>query len=318
MPTGLFTHPACLGHAPPAGHPERPERLEHVLKSLKNEEFQMLVWAEAPLAPLAALSAAHAPALVEAILGPLATKAERDGFAQIDPDTIMSAGSAAAARRAAGAAIAVVDAIMAGTITNAFCAVRPPGHHAEHARAMGFCLFNNVAVAAKHAQNTHGIRRIAIVDFDVHHGNGTQDIFDDDANVFYASTHQAPFYPGTGAAIETGCGNILNVPLAGGCTSQTFRAAYADSVLPALVAFAPEMVFISAGFDGHAADPLAGFRLTAEDFVWVTDEICRVAARFAKGRVVSVLEGGYDLDALAACVAAHVAALMNAAQMVQE
>lgn len=313
MPTGLFTHPACLGHVPPSGHPERPERLELALKSLKTKEFQSLVWGDAPEAPVAALSAAHAPELVEAILGPLDARAKRDGFAQIDPDTCMSAGSAAAARRAAGAAMAAVDGVIAGSITNAFCAVRPPGHHAEHARAMGFCLFNNVAIAAKHAQNAYGIRRIAIVDFDVHHGNGTQDIFYDDAHVFYASTHQAPFYPGTGAASETGCGNILNVPLPGGCTAGVFRAAYVDSVLPALAAFAPELVFISAGFDGHAADPLAGFLLSHSDFAWLTNEICAVAARTAQGRVVSVLEGGYDLDALAACVAAHVAALMAAA-----
>jgi acetoin utilization deacetylase AcuC-like enzyme len=254
------------------------------------------------------LARVHDSALIDMIAG-----FHGPGFARSDPDTYMSPGSAEAASRAAGAVIAAVDGVMGGDFRNAFCAVRPPGHHAERARAMGFCLFNNVAVGALHARATHGLKRIAVVDFDVHHGNGTQDIFFDAPDLFYASTHQMPLYPGTGSPDERGiAGNVLNRPLRPGSGSVEFRAAYRDSVLPALEAFVPEFIFISAGFDAHRADPLANLALSEEDFGWVTAEICAIAARLCEGRVVSTLEGGYDLGALAASAAAHVRALIEA------
>jgi acetoin utilization deacetylase AcuC-like enzyme len=235
------------------------------------------------------------------------------GFVGIDSDTVLSSGSAEAALRAAGAVIRAVDGVMAGEFTNAFCPVRPPGHHAERDRAMGFCLFNNIAVGAHHARVMHGLTRIAAIDFDVHHGNGTQDIFHGDPDLFYASTHQSPLYPGTGRASEHGvAGNILNVPLPPGAGGESFRAAFRDTILPALADFAPHFVFISAGFDAHKADPLAELALDETDFGWVTAEICAAAGRACGGRVVSALEGGYDLTALAASAAAHVRALMEA------
>jgi acetoin utilization deacetylase AcuC-like enzyme len=233
------------------------------------------------------------------------------GRHQIDGDTIVSPGSEDAALRAAGAAIAGVDAVCEGRARNAFAAVRPPGHHAEAAQAMGFCIFNNVAVAALHARVRHGLRRVAVIDFDVHHGNGTQHMFEADRDLFYASSHEWPLYPGTGAAAERGSfGNIVNAPLPGGSDGVAFRKAFEGRILPALDAFAPELVLISAGFDAHEADPLASLRLDETDFAWVTRALMDVAARHAGGRVVSVLEGGYDLDALAASAAAHVEALM--------
>jgi acetoin utilization deacetylase AcuC-like enzyme len=311
MTTGLITHAACLSHETPAGHPERAARLAAILESLKTFEFQNLIRLEAPRAERSSLARAHAPALLDLVLDQRA--ALNTGFVGIDADTVMSAGSAEAALRAAGAAIRAVDGVMAGEFINAFCAVRPPGHHAERGRAMGFCLFNNIAVAALHARDTHKLSRIAAIDFDVHHGNGTQDIFFDDPNLFYASTHQSPLYPGTGRASERGvAGNILNVPLPPGAGGEAFRAAYARTVLPALERFAPEFIFISAGFDAHRADPLAELELDESDFSWATAQICKVAARVCRGRVVSALEGGYDLDALARSASAHVRALMEA------
>ncbi len=268
---------------------------------------------EAPCASEAALLRAHTQAHVDAITAGLAAEAGEECYVHIDPDTVMSEGSAEAALRAAGAVVAAVDEIQAGRLRNVFCAVRPPGHHAERTRAMGFCLFNNVAVGARHARSVHGYQRIAVVDFDVHHGNGTQDIFFADDRAFYASTHQWPFYPGTGRASERGVAeNILNVPLQAGAGSGEFRAAYERTVLPALQRFAPDFVFISAGFDGHHADPLAQLRLDEADFAWVTSAICEVARGCCGSRVVSVLEGGYDLEALARSAAAHVRALMEA------
>jgi acetoin utilization deacetylase AcuC-like enzyme len=256
---------------------------------------------------------AHAPELVCAMLETLPREALENGYAQIDADTYISAGSPEAALCAAGAVIAAVDSVLSGEIQNAFCAVRPPGHHAERGRAMGFCLFNNIAVGALHARAAHGLKRIAVLDFDVHHGNGSQDIFFNDADSLYASTHQMPLYPGTGYPDEQGIvGNILNRPLRAGSGSKDFRPVYRDIVLPALEAFAPEIVFISAGFDAHRADPLANLNLTEDDFTWVTREICAVASRVCEGRVVSALEGGYDLEALAACARAHVGALLEA------
>jgi acetoin utilization deacetylase AcuC-like enzyme len=312
MSSAVITHPACLGHITPEGHPERVARLASVLKALKTEEFQSLSWFEAPLASRAALELAHSPGLVGFILDEAGPQTGA-GFVGIDSDTLMSAGSVEAALRAAGAVLRAVDGVMAGEFTNGFCPVRPPGHHAERDRAMGFCLFNNVAIGAYHARAMHGLARIAVVDFDVHHGNGTQDIFYSDPDLFYASTHQSPLYPGTGHAFERGvAGNILNVPLAPGAASESFRAAFRTSILPALEAFAPDFVFISAGFDAHNADPLAELALDENDFGWATKEICAVARRVCDGRVVSALEGGYDLTALAASSAAHVRALMEA------
>jgi acetoin utilization deacetylase AcuC-like enzyme len=305
--TGLFTHPACLEHVTPPGHPERVERLGAVLAALDAARFSSLVRLEAPRVAYEALLRAHDPAVVDEIMSATIAPGE---FARIDADTSMSTGSAEAALRAAGAVTAAVDAIMAGKVDNAFCAVRPPGHHAERARPMGFCLFNNIAVGALHARVAHGLDRIAVVDFDVHHGNGTQDIFFDDPNLFYASTHQFPLYPGTGLPSERGvAGNIVNVPLASGTGSTHFRAAFEEQILPALADFTPQFVFISAGFDAHQADPLASLCLREEDFEWATQQLCILAARMCGGRVVSALEGGYDLDALAKSASAHVGVL---------
>jgi acetoin utilization deacetylase AcuC-like enzyme len=313
MTTGLITHPTCLAHETPPGHPESSDRLRSVLRALEAESFQFLARHEAGTAPREALLRVHTPALVDAVLGPLAVEAARETYVHIDADTVMSAGSADAALRAAGAAIDAVDLVMDGTLRNAFCAVRPPGHHAEKARPMGFCLFNNVAVGAHHARAVHGLERIAVVDFDVHHGNGTQDVAFADSDFFYASTHQSPLYPGTGRAGERGAGgNVVNVPLPPGAGGEAFRAAWTGTVLPALDAFGPEFLFISAGFDAHRADPLAALCLHETDFAWATAEICALAARRCAGRVVSTLEGGYDLAALARSAAAHVRAMMEA------
>jgi acetoin utilization deacetylase AcuC-like enzyme len=311
LTTAVFTHPACLGHETPPGHPESADRLRAVLHEL--DRIDGLMREEAPAATRDDLARAHDPALIEKILVELAEEATREHFVRVDADTAMSAGSAEAALRAAGATIAAADAVMAGKITNAFCAVRPPGHHAGRKRAMGFCLFNNVAVAALHLRAKHGLKRIAVIDFDVHHGNGTQDIFWNDSDLFYASTHQWPLYPGTGEPSEKGVtGNIVNAPLPPGAGGEAFRAVFSKLVLPALDSFGPEFVFISAGFDAHRDDPLAELRLTEADFAWATGEICALAAKHCGSRVVSALEGGYDLDALARSAGAHVRALMEA------
>lgn len=307
MTTALFTHPACLGHDPGPSHPERPARLEAVLDALAAPEFAALVRREAPRASPAQAALAHSPAYVDEILSAVPVS----GLVALDPDTYLSPGSGEAALRAAGAVCAAVDAVMAGEVANAFCAVRPPGHHAEPNRVMGFCLFNSIAIGALHARAAHGLRRIAVVDFDVHHGNGTQARFWADSELFYASTHQSPLYPGTGRADERGTGgNILNVLLPPMAGSAEFRHAMTKTILPALTRFAPEFLLISAGFDGHVDDPLAGLCYDEADFAWVTGELLRVADDVCEGRVVSVLEGGYDLRALAASAAAHVRALM--------
>ena len=232
---------------------------------------------------------------------------------RLDPDTVMSPGSWEAAVRAVGAGVAAVDAVMTGKAHNAFCAVRPPGHHAEARRAMGFCLFNSIAIAAKHARKAHGAERVAVIDFDVHHGNGTQDIFWADENLFYGSTHQMPLYPGTGALAETGVGNIWNAPLRPGDSGERFRDAFESRILPALHNFAPDLVMISAGFDAHKDDPLANLQLVEDDFSWATKALCDIAHSHAKGRVVSMLEGGYNLNALARSVGVHVKTLMERA-----
>jgi acetoin utilization deacetylase AcuC-like enzyme len=308
METLLVSHSACLDHETPPGHPECSDRLRAVLGALEAEEFALLIRAEAPRASIEQLERVHLPIHVETILN----SAPESGFHRIDADTAMSPGSVEAALHAAGAVIYAVDEIMAGRARNAFCAIRPPGHHAEPDHAMGFCLFNNVAIGALHARDAHGLKRPAVIDFDVHHGNGTQAAFEADPSLFYASTHQSPLYPGTGAPDERGQGNILNVCLAPGSGSDAFRTVFSEMILPALARFGPDFIFISAGFDAHAADPLAGLRLTEDDFGWATAELVRFADAHCHGRVVSTLEGGYDLAALAASARAHVRALQCA------
>ena len=308
MTTALITHPACLEHAPPPGHPERAERLRAVLNALESEEFRGLQRIEAPQATRDEIARVHSESYVDAMLESVPV----NGYAAIDADTILSPGSGEAALRAAGSAVHGVNLVMSSAVKNAFCAVRPPGHHAEPNQAMGFCMFNSVAIAARHARSVYGLKRVAVVDFDVHHGNGTQAAFAADANLFYASTHQMPLYPGTGLASEKGVGNILNCPLPAGAGSRQFRASISDSVIPALEKFRPELILISAGFDAHRADPLANLQLEDVDFGWVTKELCAFAGRVCGGRVVSALEGGYDLDALASSARAHVWALMRA------
>jgi acetoin utilization deacetylase AcuC-like enzyme len=304
----LFTHPACLAHDPGHGHPESPDRLRAVLGGLEAEEFALLDRREASAATREQLLRAHPGSYVDWVLNNVPSK----GLVRLDPDTAMSPASGEAALRAVGAVCAAVDAVAAGEVRNAFCAVRPPGHHAEPARAMGFCIFNSVALGAYHARAAHGLKRVAVVDFDVHHGNGTQAMFEADADLFYASTHQSPLYPGTGSRAERGVGNILNLPLPPMSGSADFRAAVEREMLPALDAFKPEFVLVSAGFDAHADDPLAQLYFTDADFKWVTEKLLGLASRHAKGRLVSSLEGGYNLAALASSARAHVRALMNA------
>jgi acetoin utilization deacetylase AcuC-like enzyme len=300
----VYTHPACLLHDTGPGHPERPDRLAVVLEALREAFPDTLDWREAPRATRAQLLRAHAPSLVDLVLD---TTAERT--VALDPDTLLSPRSAEAALRAAGAAVTAVDDVMRDGAPRAFCAVRPPGHHATRDTAMGFCLFNNVAVAAMHALAAHGLARIAIADFDVHHGNGTQAIFVREPRVLFASSHQMPLYPDSGHPGERGVGNILNAPLAPGADGTAFRAAWREVLLPALDVFAPELLFISAGFDAHARDPLAQLALAADDYGWITRELVAIADRHARGRVVSLLEGGYDLQALRESSVAHVEAL---------
>ena len=305
-PLVLVTHASCLAHEPGAGHPESPLRLKAVLEALDTDRFAGVDRVEAPRVTREALARVHDEALIDTVFD----HAPSVGEVRLDPDTAMSPGSLDAALRAAGAVVAAVDGVIAGRYERVFCAVRPPGHHATRGEAMGFCFFNNVAVGAAHAL-AHGLARVAIVDFDVHHGNGSQDIFWNDPRVLYASTHQWPLYPGTGAPQETGTGNIVNAPLPPGAGSAEFRAAIESIVLPALDAFAPQLVLISAGFDAHRLDPLANLNLDTDDYAWVTERLVDVARRHAQGRVVSSLEGGYSLTALRQSAAAHVAALMN-------
>ncbi|MDP7668342.1 MAG: histone deacetylase family protein [Rhodospirillales bacterium] len=305
MVTWLFTHPMCIEHDPGPFHPEQPERLRAVVAALEAEEFKGLSRHEAPSAERAQIERVHAPAYVDAVFAAV----PESGQVHLDPDTAVSSASGEAALRAAGAVTAAVDAVVTGAAKNAFCAVRPPGHHAEASRAMGFCLFNNVAIGAEHARAVHGLARVAVIDFDVHHGNGTQHSFERDPGLFYASSHQSPCYPGTGGEGEHGVGNVVNAELAPGAGSDAFRRAYEVRILPALAAFAPELVIFSAGFDAHVRDPLAQLRLGTDDFAWVTNAALDVADVSAEGRCVASLEGGYDLDALAEGVTVHVRAL---------
>jgi acetoin utilization deacetylase AcuC-like enzyme len=307
MTTLLYTHPACLEHDPGHYHPESPARLRAVLRALDGLDFARLERREAPEATIDDIARVHPRVFAERLLAAV----PQSGHVGIDADTIMCAASGRAALRAAGAVIAAVDAVIAGEADNAFCAVRPPGHHAEPGRAMGFCLFNNIAIGALRAREVHGLARVAVVDFDVHHGNGTQARFADDPTLFYGSTHQSPLYPGTGAASETGVGNIVNAPLPPMSGSREFRLAFTREILPALDAFRPELVLISAGFDAHKSDPLAQLLLEESDYTWATERLIEIAHVHAGRRVVSALEGGYDLPALGASAAAHVRVLMS-------
>jgi acetoin utilization deacetylase AcuC-like enzyme len=307
--TLLLTHPASYAHEMGPGHPERPERIRAIEKALEGEAFSLLTRGEAPRATREALLRVHPEAYVAA----LEEAAPREGYTRLDADTLMSPGTLEAAKRAAGGAAYAVDQVMGGHVANAFVATRPPGHHAERSTPMGFCFFNSAAVAARHAQKAHGADRVAIVDFDVHHGNGTQDIFWSDASVFYGSTHEMPLYPGTGAAGERGeHDQIVNAPLRSGDGGEAFRAAFEGAILPRVEAFRPDLLIISAGFDAHRLDPLGHLNLVEADFAWATRRLMAIADKSCRGRLVSLLEGGYDLDGLSRSVAAHVAALMEA------
>lgn len=308
MTTALITHPDCFSHVTPDGHPERVARLEAVLGALDASAFSALKRIEAPIGDVAEILRCHPQSYVDDIRASV----PQSGQAALDADTFASPGSFNAALRGVGAVTTAVDMVMAGDVSNAFCAIRPPGHHAEREKAMGFCLFGNVAIAAKRLLDHHGLSRVAVVDFDVHHGNGTQDLLWDEKRTLFVSTHQMPLYPGTGDRHETGAHqNILNVPLPPGSGGKVFREAMENMVLPALEEFSPEFLLISAGFDAHRSDPLAQMELTEDDFSWVTGRLYDLADQHASGRVVSTLEGGYDLDALAASAAAHVNVLME-------
>jgi acetoin utilization deacetylase AcuC-like enzyme len=308
MSTLLVTHPACLQHLTPLGHPERPDRLRAIEHALEAEKFQSLARVQAPRAELEVIALCHPLDYIAQVRD----ATPNEGIVHLDADTSMSPGTFEAALRAAGGAVLAVDEVVTKKAANAFVATRPPGHHAETARPMGFCIFDNAAIAARYAQDHYGIARAAIVDFDVHHGNGSQEIFWADRTVMYCSTHQMPLYPGTGALNETGEFNtVVNAPLRPGDGGEAFRAAFENRVLPRLRDFAPELIVVSAGFDAHMRDPLANLNLVEADFAWATQKIMEVADRCADGRVVSLLEGGYDLEALANSAAAHVTALMR-------
>ena len=299
----VYTHAACLLHLTGPGHAERPERLRAVTRALE-AAFPDLDWQQAPRVSRGQLLRVHNEALLATVL-----ETPVSGLQLLDPDTLLSPGSAEAALRAAGAGVAAVDAVLAGHTSRAFCAVRPPGHHATATAAMGFCLFNNIAIAARHALDDHGLERVAIADFDVHHGNGTQALFEREPRVLFASSHQWPLYPESGARSDTGCGNVFNAPLPAGTDSRSFRAAWHEQLLPAINAFKPQLLLISAGFDGHCADPLAQWQLETDDYAWISQQLVALANRHCDGRLVSFLEGGYDLAALAESCVAHIDAL---------
>ncbi|MBO6718993.1 MAG: histone deacetylase family protein [Rhizobiaceae bacterium] len=307
MTTRLYTHPIYLEHLTPTGHPERPDRLRAIARVLEDEHFDRLDRQQSPTGDADLILLAHPQSHRDKVEAAIPD----EGLVRIDADTSASPKSLEAALAAIGGAAAAVDDVFSGTADNVFVAARPPGHHAERETAMGFCLFNNAAIAARHAQKKHGAERVAIVDWDVHHGNGTQDIFWNDASVLYCSTHQMPLYPGTGAKHETGAGNIVNAPLASGDGGDAFREAFRSRVLPAIDEFRPDLIIISAGFDAHHRDPLAEINLTEDDFDWATGELLERAGRFSSNRLVSLLEGGYDLQGLAGSTAAHISRLMK-------
>jgi acetoin utilization deacetylase AcuC-like enzyme len=312
MSTALITHTCFTQHDTGPGHPERPDRMRAIDRALERPEFTFLIRDQAPLRDDAIehIQLAHPKHYVDELM----RLKPQSGEVRLDPDTVMSPGTWEAVMRGVGAGLHAVDLVMdeKSGIKNAFCQVRPPGHHAETETAMGFCLFNNIAIAGLYARAKYGAERIAVVDFDVHHGNGTQDIFQHDKDLFFASTHQMPLYPGTGAMAERGVGNLWNCPLKPYDGGDKFKEAFESRILPALHDFAPDILFVSAGFDAHEDDPLANLRLREPDFAWATEKIAGVAAVHCRGRLVSMLEGGYDLNALARSVAAHVSTLMGA------
>ncbi|MAM63288.1 histone deacetylase family protein [Maritimibacter sp. UBA3975] len=308
MTTALFSHDACLDHVTPPGHPEQVARLEAIGRALATDTFAPLDRRVAPLGEEKHVRLAHPLVHFDRIR----TSGPDEGYTQIDADTSMSPGSFEAALRAVGGNVAAVDAVLAGDVRNAFVATRPPGHHAEKAKPMGFCLFSNVAIAALHAIEHHGLDRVAVIDFDVHHGNGTQDVLWNESSIRFASSHQMPLYPGTGAPGERGAyDQILNVGLGSGSGSDIMRQAWGDRILPWIADYEPQLILVSAGFDAHTDDPLAGLNWRTEDYEWVTNRIVDAAEDVCEGRVVSTLEGGYDLDALAVSTAAHVKTLME-------
>jgi acetoin utilization deacetylase AcuC-like enzyme len=308
MSTLFISHPACLNHITPAGHPERADRLRALEQALEHERFQSLLREQAPMASPETVALCHPESYVDEIRN----ASPSEGMVRLDADTLMSPGSLEAALRAVGGGVLAVDEVMNKRASNAFVAVRPPGHHAETARPMGFCLFNSAAITARYAQDKYGIERAAIVDFDVHHGNGSQDIFWADKSVMYCSTHEMPLFPGSGAVNERGEYNtIVNAPLRAGDGGEAFRQAFKSVILPRLRDFNPEFLVISAGFDAHTRDPLANLNLVEADFAWVTQELMDVADCSAQGRIVSMLEGGYDLQGLARSAAAHIEALLE-------
>jgi acetoin utilization deacetylase AcuC-like enzyme len=307
LATLLLHHPTFANHQTSAGHPERPDRYRAVEAVLGQSQFDALVREKAEVAEVDATRSVHTDRYVDA----LEAARPNSGYVYLDGDTMMEPSTWEVVLRGVGGTLQAVDKVLDGEVQNAFVACRPPGHHAESERAMGFCLFNNIGIGARHAQRKHGLKRVAIVDFDVHHGNGTQEIFYSDPTVLYASTHQMPLYPGTGAARETGVGNIFNAPLSPGDGGDKMRAAFNNKILPALDTFKPELIIVSAGFDAHERDPLGSLQMTADDFAWVTRALMESAQKNCEGRLVSVLEGGYDLQGLSDSVSAHVQELMK-------
>jgi len=308
MSTLYLTHDVCIEHDTGPGHPERPDRLRAIKKVVSHELFNDLIRLDAPMAEVTEIERAHPGEYIEAIHKAVPS----EGLVRVDGDTVLSPKSWEAALRAVGSGIEAVDQVMTGKVKNAFCAIRPCGHHAEQQVAMGFCVFNNIAIAGLHARAKHGAERIAVVDFDVHHGNGTQAMFWSDKDLYFGSTHQMPLFPGTGAVSEAGVGNICNAPMRAGDGGEVFKEAFNTRILPALDKHRPDLILVSAGFDAHERDPLGSLRLTEEDFAWATSKLCDLADKHCQGRVVSMLEGGYDLDGLAKSVAVHVKRLMDA------
>ena len=307
MTTHYYQHKACLRHEPGIHHPESPDRLRSIAAKLNVTDFEYLQCFESPKVKLETIAMMHDPKYIDSVLNSIPER----GSIQLDADTILSSGSGEAILRAAGGVCAAIDDVLKHDASNAFCGMRPPGHHAEFSQSMGFCIFNNIAIGARYAQRCHGIDKVAVIDFDVHHGNGTQHMFESDPSLFYGSSHQFPAYPGTGKSSETGVGNIVNAPLKPGSGSSLFRRAYKEIILPQVKKFNPDLLLVSAGFDAHIDDPLCNLNLETEDFIWVTRELMLVADECCDGRLVSTLEGGYNLNALADCVCAHLNALMQ-------